>query len=164
MFILQIQNSHSASFIYFKLLQVSAMVQASQSGSRCSERFKINFFFFSSNKNISMCFDTISDELNMQTSRLPRRLMYYVTYGFFESNKNKANQKVHPTQKKKRKKYFNSSLWSKVLSVLRRGPSCLLCLLAQCLHCSGERCPCMEPFGFKGQSRPLHGLGAGARA
>ena len=35
MFILQIQNSHSASFIYFELLQVSAMVQASQSGSRC---------------------------------------------------------------------------------------------------------------------------------
>lgn len=29
MFILQIQNSHSASFIYFELLQVSAMVQAS---------------------------------------------------------------------------------------------------------------------------------------
>lgn len=35
MFILQIQNSHSASFIYFELLQVSAMVQASQSGSKC---------------------------------------------------------------------------------------------------------------------------------
>lgn len=49
-----------------------------------------------------MCFDTLSDELNMQTSRLPRRLMDYITYGFFESNKNKANQKVHPTQKKKR--------------------------------------------------------------
>lgn len=50
MFILQIQNSHSASFIYFKLLQVSAMVQASQSGSRCSERFKIKFFFFPQTK------------------------------------------------------------------------------------------------------------------
>ena len=53
MFILQIQNSHSASFIYFELLQVSAMVQASsQSGSRCSHNFKIKsgylfiLFFF----------------------------------------------------------------------------------------------------------------------
>lgn len=102
MFILQIQNSQSVSFIYFKLLQVSAMVQASQSGSKCWEYFKIKSCnFFSSNKNISMCFNTHSDELNMQTSRLPRRLMDYITYGFFKSNKNKANQKVHPTQKRK---------------------------------------------------------------
>lgn len=45
-----------------------------------------------------MCFDTLSDELNMQTSRLPRTLMDYITYGFFESIKNRANLKVHPTQ------------------------------------------------------------------
>lgn len=38
MFILQIQKSHSASFIYFELLQVSAMVQASQGGSTCSQK------------------------------------------------------------------------------------------------------------------------------
>lgn len=48
-----------------------------------------------------MCFDTLSDELNMQTSPLPTRLMDYITYGFFESNNNKANQKVHSTQKKR---------------------------------------------------------------
>lgn len=63
------------------------------------QSFKIKFFFFfSSNKNITMCFDTLSDELNMQTSRLPRTSMDYITYGFFESNKNRANLKVHPTQ------------------------------------------------------------------
>lgn len=56
-----------------------------------------------------MCFDTLSDELNMQTSRLPRRLMDYITYGFFESNKNRANQKSASNTKKE----FNSSLWSK---------------------------------------------------
>lgn len=56
MFILQIQNSHSASFIYFELLQVSAMVQASQSGSRCSERFKIKscIFFFLKQKHLDV--------------------------------------------------------------------------------------------------------------
>lgn len=33
-----------------------------------------------------MCFDTLSEELNMQTSGLPyRRSMDYITYGFFES-------------------------------------------------------------------------------
>lgn len=47
----------------------------------------------------------------MQTSRLPRRLMDYITYGFFESIKNKANQKVHSTQKIE--KEFSSSLRSK---------------------------------------------------
>lgn len=43
MFILQIQKSHSASFICVEFLQVSAMVQASQSSSGCSESF---FFLF----------------------------------------------------------------------------------------------------------------------
>lgn len=33
------------------------------------------------------------------------RLMDYITYGFFESNKNKANQKVHPTHKKKKNQF-----------------------------------------------------------
>lgn len=47
-----------------------------------------------------MCFDSLSDELNMQTSRLRKRLMDYITYGFFESIKNKANHKVHQTQNK----------------------------------------------------------------
>lgn len=48
------------SFIYFVLLQVSAMVQASQSGSKCPKCFKINScFFFSSNKNI-WCISTPS--------------------------------------------------------------------------------------------------------
>lgn len=46
-----------------------------------------------------MCLDTLSDELSMQTSRL-QRLVDYITYGFFESNKNRENQKVHPTQKR----------------------------------------------------------------
>lgn len=55
----------------------------------------------SSNKR--MCFDTLSDELSMQTSRL-QRLVGYIMYGFFESNKNRENQKVHPTQKKKEPK------------------------------------------------------------
>lgn len=104
MFILQIQKSHSASFIYFELLQVSAMVQASQGGSTCSQKKKKEL---KSRKNVSlssnkrMCFDTLSDELSMQTSRL-QRLVGYITYGFFESNKNRENQKVHPTQKKKK--------------------------------------------------------------
>lgn len=50
-------TEHSASFIYFELLQVSAVVQASQSGSRFSDRFKVLFFLFfsSSNKNIWVC-------------------------------------------------------------------------------------------------------------
>lgn len=49
MFILQLQNSHSASYFkknFLELLQVSAVVKASQSCSRCSERFKTQFFFF----------------------------------------------------------------------------------------------------------------------
>lgn len=60
MFILQIQNSHSASFIYFELLQVSAMVQASQSGSRCKERFKIKSFFFFPQTKTFRCVSTPS--------------------------------------------------------------------------------------------------------
>lgn len=100
MFILQIQNSHSDSFIYFELLQVSAIVKASRSGSRCSFQNQILLFLSLNKKNISMCFNTLSDELIMQISRLPTRLMDYITYGFFESNNNKANQKVHSTQKK----------------------------------------------------------------
>lgn len=128
------------SFCFIYLLWIAA---SQCHGTSLSERLKmfnrfqnqifswfILFLSVLSNKSISMCFDTLPDELNMQTSRLPRRLMDYITYGFFESNKNKANQKVHPTRKKK--KYFNSSLWSKVLSALRRGPSCLLSLLAHC--------------------------------
>lgn len=93
------------SFCFIYLLWIAA---SQCQGTSFSERLmmfrtfqnQISFFFLS-NKNISLCFNTLSDELNMQTSRLPRRLMDYITYGFFESNKNKANQKVHPTQKKK---------------------------------------------------------------
>lgn len=112
MFILQIQNSHSASFLYFELLQVSARVQASQGGWRCScFKIKCCYFSFLKQKHFDVFRHPLSDELNMQTSRLPRSLMDYITYGFFESNKNKANQKVHPTHTQK--KELNSSLWSK---------------------------------------------------
>lgn len=158
MFFLQIQNSHSASFIYFELLQVSAMVQASQSGSRCLECFKITSLFFSSStENILKCFNTLSVELNMQTSRLPRRLIYYITYGFFERNNNKANLKVHPTRKKNNsipvcdQKYCPCS--EEVPPVFSTAPMSELI-----------RWPDVEllPFPFKSQSRPLQGLRAGA--
>lgn len=69
----------------------------------------VNFFSLSSNKR--MCLDTLSDELSMQTSRL-QRLVDYITYGFFESNKNRENQKVHPTQKKNKKKMQLQSVTS----------------------------------------------------
>lgn len=68
--------------------------------------FIYSFFFpFTSNKTVKKCFDTLSDELNMQTSRLPRRLMDYITYGFFESNKNRANQKSASNTKQKKKEF-----------------------------------------------------------
>lgn len=86
---------------WFQLLRAAQGVSQSFKIKSCKNSF------FSSNKNSTMCFDTLSDELNMQTSRLPRTLMDYITYGFFESNKNRVNLKVHPTQN-------NSSLWSKV--------------------------------------------------
>lgn len=38
-----------------------------------------------------MCVDTPSDELSMQTSRL-RRSVDYITYGFFESDKNRGKK------------------------------------------------------------------------
>lgn len=122
------------SFCFIYLLWIAA---SQCHGTSFSERLKmfkikscISFIFYTSNKNIWVCFDTLSDELNMQTSRLPRSLMYYITYGFFESNTNKSKSASNT------KKKFNSSLWSKVLSVIRRGPSCLLCFLALCPHCS----------------------------
>lgn len=86
------------------------MVQASQGGSTCLQKKKIlkkslNFFSLSSNKK--MCFDTLSDELSMQTSRL-QRLVDYITYGFFESNKNREKSKS--ASNTKITKEFNSSL------------------------------------------------------
>lgn len=65
------------SFCFIYLLRIAA---SQCHGTSFSERLKMfrifqNLFFFSSSKNISMCFDIVSDELNMQTSRLPRKLM-----------------------------------------------------------------------------------------
>lgn len=83
------------------------------------------------------------------------RLMDYITYGFFESNKNKANQKVHPTHTKKK---INSSLWWK--SVLSWGLSSVLTLLAQCLHCSGRRWPDVDLLPFSVQRSKQTSSGA----
>lgn len=100
MFILQIQNSHPASFFLFTLNCCKSvpwykLLRAAQDVPNISKPIH-NF----SRTKTSMCFDSLSDELNMQTSRLRKRLMDYITYGFFESIKNKANHKVHQTQNK----------------------------------------------------------------
>lgn len=47
-----------------------------------------------------------------------------------------------------KKREFNSSLWLKISSVLRRGPSCLHFFPALCL-CFGEMCPDVEFVGPK---------------
>lgn len=92
-----------------------------------------------------MCFDTLSDELNMQTSRLPRRLMDYITYGFFESNKNKANQKVH--QKKNKKKSIPVCDQRYCLCYGEVRPVSSVCWLNVCTaRVKGVE---LLPFGFK---------------
>ena len=85
-------------FIYLELLQVSAMVQASQSCSRWSKASKISNFFFFNLKQKHFRADT-NYTLNMQISCLSRSLFDYITYGFVL--KQHKNTKVHPTQKKK---------------------------------------------------------------
>lgn len=89
--------------------------------------------------------DTLSHELSMQTSRL-QRLVGYITYGFFESNKNRENQKVHPTQKRTKK---NST---PVCDQLLSAPSSVL------LHRPGK-----EASPGTAASRPP-GRGTGARS
>lgn len=107
-----------------------------------------------------MCFDTLSDELNMQTSRLPRRLMDYITYGFFL--KAIKTRQIKKCIKKKKKKSIPVCDQRYCLCYGEIHPVSSVCWLNVCTaRVKGVE---LLPFGFKGLSRPLQRLGAGARA
>lgn len=81
MFILQVQKSHSASCLCCESVPWYKLNVAQRAYKKTSN------LSFSLSSDKKMCVDPPSDELSMQSSRL-RRPVGYITYGFFESDKN----------------------------------------------------------------------------